>query len=128
MAVLGPRLRIAVIGLFAIGGLGTWAAFVYHEKQASNTETVERDNYQPLIERWLRKQTNTPIKPPQTSKTPTEKEEKDDKSSYAIRRAQSAENLRLIAAAVRQYAADHGNLPPDNEKNPPINLGRLSPA
>ena len=26
------------------------------------------------------------------------------------------------------HKADHGSLPPDNEKNPPINLGRLSPA
>jgi hypothetical protein len=26
------------------------------------------------------------------------------------------------------YQADHGSLPPDNAKNPPPNLGRLSPA
>ena len=26
------------------------------------------------------------------------------------------------------HQADHGNLPPDNAKNPPPNLGRLSPA
>jgi hypothetical protein len=26
------------------------------------------------------------------------------------------------------HKADHGALPPDNEKNPPPNLGRLSPA
>ena len=26
------------------------------------------------------------------------------------------------------YQADHGCLPPDNAKNPPPNLGRLSPA
>ena len=26
------------------------------------------------------------------------------------------------------HQADHGSLPPDNAKNPPANLGRLSPA
>jgi hypothetical protein len=26
------------------------------------------------------------------------------------------------------HKADHGSLPPDNEKNPPPALGRLSPA
>jgi hypothetical protein len=26
------------------------------------------------------------------------------------------------------HQADHGSLPPDNAKNPPPNLGRLSPA
>jgi len=26
------------------------------------------------------------------------------------------------------HQADHGRLPPDNTKNPPTNLGRLSPA
>jgi len=26
------------------------------------------------------------------------------------------------------HKADHGTLPPDNAKNPPPNLGRLSPA
>ena len=26
------------------------------------------------------------------------------------------------------HQADHGSLPPDNAKNPPSNLGRLSPA
>jgi hypothetical protein len=26
------------------------------------------------------------------------------------------------------HKADHGSLPPDNEKNPPPNLGRLSPS
>ena len=26
------------------------------------------------------------------------------------------------------HQADHGSLPPDNAKNPPPNLGRLSPS
>ena len=62
----------------------------------------------------------------------TKGEAQEDQITASIEKFTSQVPASAYLAAALAYLmihqADHGSLPPDNEKNPPINLGRLSPA
>lgn len=112
MAVLGPRLKIAVIGLVALGSLALWLSLLFHEKQACNVEIVSRDHYQVVIDRYVYRNKRMPAKPRTQQRPDQQTETEDEEANYAVWRAQSRENLRVIAMALQRYAAAHGRPPP----------------